>query len=361
MPRLIARRVAPFLLTIVSCFFIPAFSIAGEWISLFDGQTLDGWQANEHPESWVIEDGILATRGETSHLFYVGEVANHDFKNFEFSAEVMTTTGSNSGIYFHTELRPEEQWPLKGYEAQVVNSSRPVFGTYMEHKMAGSIYAVRNTWRSPAKDNEWFHYRIKVSGRTIQTFINDELICEYTEPAQTWRASDKLERHLSSGTFALQCHDPDSIVFYRDLKVRLLPDDAPSLGEPIDDPELDTLINRFSNSNHALIDLGIVAETAHQRLAQAAVARFYGITLGYNLAESETELANLGSDAPVVLINDRDAPPSVALLKAAKANGARIAFSSGGVTRIDPRRLKARLQAMLDAELSWQDMWAPKK
>ena len=58
---------------------------------------------------------------------------------------------------------------------------------YIEHKMTGSIYAVRNTWVAPAKDNEWFNYRIRVVGKTIQTFINDQLICEYAEPENAFR------------------------------------------------------------------------------------------------------------------------------------------------------------------------------
>jgi hypothetical protein len=68
------------------------------WQSLFDGKTLTGWQPSERPESWKIEDGAIVTSGDRSHLFYVGPVANHTFKNFEFSAEVMATPGSNSGI-----------------------------------------------------------------------------------------------------------------------------------------------------------------------------------------------------------------------------------------------------------------------
>src|SRR5882757_7723323 len=73
-----------------------------EWISLFDGKTLTGWEANESPATWVVEDGAIVTKGPRSHLFYTGPVANHDFKNFELIAEVLTIPGSNSGIYFHT-------------------------------------------------------------------------------------------------------------------------------------------------------------------------------------------------------------------------------------------------------------------
>ena len=98
---------------------------------------------------------------------------------------------------------------------------------YIEHKMTGSIYAVRNTWVAPAKDNEWFNYRIRVVGKTIQTFINDKLICEYAEPAECV-PSPRTRRAglLGSGTFALQAHDPGSVVKYRNMKVKILPKDA---------------------------------------------------------------------------------------------------------------------------------------
>jgi hypothetical protein len=49
------------------------------------------------------------------------------------------------------------------------------------------------------------------------------------------------------------------------------------------------------------------------------------------------------------------------LLKAAKAAGAKLAFSSGGVTSFDAARLKARLQAIKAAGLGWKDFWVPGK
>jgi len=271
----------------------------------------------------------------------------------------MTTPGSNSGIYIHTKLK-DDQWPQAGYECQVINSGREMDGGYIEHKMTASIYAVRNTWRAPVADDTWFEYRIKVSGKTIQTFINGELICQYTEAPNAWRGKDKPGRYLSSGTFALQCHDPKSVVYFRNLKVRLLPDDSPSLDEPMADHELDELITWASDQNFALIDLGLSpGSTAGLVQAQAVSARFYGVTPGYDLPPGVTDLTHLGAPTPVVVIDDRAAPPSVELMKAAKANGARIVFSSGGDTRIDPDRLKKRIQAIRDAGLGWRDMWAP--
>ncbi len=54
--------------------------------------------------------------------------------------------------------------------------------------MTGSIYAIRNVWKSPVPDNEWFNYRIVVQGKTIQTFINGMLAAEYTEPYRNLQA-----------------------------------------------------------------------------------------------------------------------------------------------------------------------------
>jgi len=163
------------------------------------------------------------TNGPRSHLFYAGDVMNHDFKNFELRLEVKTAPVSNSGIYFHTQFQ-EEGWPAKGYECQVINSkpdAKP--GQYVENIMTGNIYAIRNTWKSPVPDNEWFHYHIVVHGKTVQTYINSELIAEYTEPDEVYRSGNMQGRVLSSGTFALQCHDPGSKVWHHSSYVQKKP------------------------------------------------------------------------------------------------------------------------------------------
>ena len=54
------------------------------WVSLFDGKSLDGWQASENKGTFTVKDGTIAVDGDRSHLFYMGPVQNHDFKNFEF-------------------------------------------------------------------------------------------------------------------------------------------------------------------------------------------------------------------------------------------------------------------------------------
>jgi hypothetical protein len=251
------------------------------WISLFDGETMEGWRASENADSWQIEDGALVTRGPRSHLFYVGDLNDHEFKNFEFTADVKTTPGSNSGIFFHTEYQ-DSGWPSKGYEAQVLNSSPDVEpGAHVERKLTGSIYGIRNIWKTPVRDDEWFNYRIVVQGKTIRTYINGALMVDYTEPEATERPEDMAGRVLSSGTFALQCHDPGSVVHYRNVKVKILPDDLPTPGEPPEDAAYDARLIALASANVPLMDLHVHIRqdmTSDQALANA---RKYGFTYGF--------------------------------------------------------------------------------
>lgn len=185
-----------------------------KWISLFDGKTLDGWKVGTNRESFSIENGTIAVNGNVAHLYYDGPVGEHNFTNFEFKADVMTTPGSNSGIYFHTVYQ-ESSWPQKGYEVQVNNS-------HTDWRRSGSLWAIQDVKEVYAKDNEWFTMHIKVQGKRVTVAINDKQVADYTEPANAERSKGMEGRVLSSGTFALQGHDPKSKVYYKNIKVKML-------------------------------------------------------------------------------------------------------------------------------------------
>lgn len=186
----------------------------GEWISIFDGKSLDGWKASENPSTFSIEDGKIKVAGPRAHLFYQGPVENHNFDDFEFKAQVMTKPGANSGMYIHTEYQ-EDGWPSKGYEIQVNNS-------HTDWRRTGSLYAIDDVREVYVKDNEWYTEHIIVKGNHITVKINDKTVVDYTEPENLERESSMSGRKLSSGTVALQGHDPESVVYYKDIMVRPL-------------------------------------------------------------------------------------------------------------------------------------------
>ncbi len=194
------------------CIFSHAQSNTG-WISLFDGKTLNGWKVGDNATTFSIDSGMIKVNGNTAHLFYIGPVNNHNFKNFEFKADVMTKPGSNSGIYFHTSFQ-QGGWPEIGYEIQVNNS-------HTDWRRTGSLYGIDDVKEVVAPDNVWFTEYIKVVGNHVTVKINDKTVVDYTQPGNV-PPPDKKGPIDSSGTFALQGHDPGSTVYFKNVVVRPL-------------------------------------------------------------------------------------------------------------------------------------------
>lgn len=208
-----------FLAAITFCLFLSlgfTFRQSDGWVSLFDGKSLKDWKVGDNAGTFTVENGMIVAHGKTAHLFYEGNIKDHNFKNFDFKADVMTTPGSNSGIYFHTEYQ-ESGWPAKGYEVQVNNS-------HTDWKRTGSLYGVVDIKEVYVKDNVWFTEHITVQGKRVIIKINDKTVVDYTEPANVQRPKDMVGRILSCGTFALQGHDPNSKVYFKNIMVKPLAD-----------------------------------------------------------------------------------------------------------------------------------------
>lgn len=183
------------------------------WVSLFDGKSFAGWKVNEeNPSTFSIEDGTIKVAGERTHLFYEGTVGKHDFKNFELKLKAKTLPGSNSGIFIHTVYQASG-WPEKGYEVQVNQ-------THSDWRKTGSLYGVNDVKENLAKDNEWYEYHIIVKDKRIIIKINDKVAVDYTEPDIL--PADRGLKKLSSGTIALQGHDPKSVANFKDIKIKIL-------------------------------------------------------------------------------------------------------------------------------------------
>jgi hypothetical protein len=220
------------------------------WVSLFDGRSLEGWKAGEHPDSFKVVDGTIQANGERAHLFYVGTAGKPaDFRNFDFSAEVFTRPGANSGIFFHTAFQ-NEGWPEQGFEVQVDNTQGE-HGGYLELKKTGSLYGVRNLYKATVNDNEWFTMRITVRGKRVQVRVNGALLVDYLEPIVPGAGR---HRRLSRGTFALQGHDPDSLARFRNLRVKPLPDSDDDPATPPVFDEVESEVVRLGGDNFPLVD-----------------------------------------------------------------------------------------------------------
>ena len=170
-----------------------------QWISMFDGKTLDGWKAPQSPSSWSVRNGTITGDGEMSHLFWMAEQC----ESCEFKAQVRLNHGGNSGMYFRAKFMPG--WPA-GYEAQVNN-------THSDWKRTGSLYNFVNVKEQLVPDDTWWEQHIIADGNHIVIEVNGKKVVDYVDEKNTY----------TKGHLALQQHNKGSIVEFKDLMFRPLP------------------------------------------------------------------------------------------------------------------------------------------
>jgi hypothetical protein len=197
------------------------------WTSLFNGKDFTGWKLSK-PESFSIEDGAIKANGIAGHAYYDGPFHDHTFRNFELKVDVMTRQNSNGGVYVLTayeekggNVRASGEFPSKGFEVQVNN-------TYVRDPVkTGSLYHVQDINEPPAKDDEWFTMHIVVKDKTITVKVNDKQTVDWTQPADWNGGREGPGRAIGAtgpngGTIALQAHDPNSTVYYKNIRIKLL-------------------------------------------------------------------------------------------------------------------------------------------
>lgn len=215
-------------LSLLSCFVVVLLqgssAVEPGFTSLFNGKDLSGWTIAGPAESFSVADGAIVAHGAPSHAYYTGALRDHRFRDFELKVDVMTRQGSNGGIYVLTEyeevggnVRASGRFPSKGFEIQVNNS-------HTDRIRTGSLYHVTDVLdTSPAKDDEWFTEDITVRGNTITIKVNDKQVVQWMQPADWDGGREGPGRRITGpGTIALQAHDPNSTVYYKNIRIKPL-------------------------------------------------------------------------------------------------------------------------------------------
>jgi hypothetical protein len=174
------------------------------WVQLFNGKDLTGWKV--YPKgtgTWKVEDGAIVGSGRASHLFS----ERGDYENFHYRVEAMINDKGNSGQYFRTAFGPG--FP-KGYEAQIN-------ATHVDRIRTGSLYlpGVKQVLildKAPHKPNEWFTQEVIARGNHIIIKVNGKTTVDYVDP----------KNRYTKGHFAIQQHDPGSVVKVRKIEVKEL-------------------------------------------------------------------------------------------------------------------------------------------
>jgi hypothetical protein len=206
----------------------PDSGVEAGWTQLFNGTDFTGWRLSK-PESFKVENGAIAANGRASHAYYDGPYLGHTFRNFELKVDVLVkaneTGGSNGGVYILTEfeekggnVRASGDFPSKGFEIQINNAYA------RDQVKTGSLYHVADITESPVKDDEWFTFHIVVQAQTITVKVNGQQTVSWTQPADWNGGREGPGRTITpaGGTIALQAHDANSVVYYRNIRIKPL-------------------------------------------------------------------------------------------------------------------------------------------
>ncbi len=174
----------------------------GEWIDLFDGESLNGWTVHSGQAGYRVEEGsIVGTAVEGSPNTFL--CTDREYGDFILEFEVLLEDNElNSGVQFRSQVAPHEMtfWFRDGeghYRERTIPEDR-VYGYQVEISArssggAGGVYdearrAMMPWWPekgSPEslvfRDGEWNSYRVECRGDHIRTLVNGMVIEDFRD------------------------------------------------------------------------------------------------------------------------------------------------------------------------------------
>lgn len=225
---------------------------APDFVSLFDGESLEGWQGDE--PYWSVRDGAILGQiteqtkiHQNRFLIYQGDIP----ANFELIAEYRVSPNGNSGINYRSDVLADIDFhALKGYQCDIDGQNQYTGSNYEERRRttlasqgesvlipameeSGKLQHVRhNRWsvgvlqknaeiapvnqlRESMRTGEWNEVRIVARGNVLRHYINGQLTSEVVD-------NDAVNSR-SSGRLGVQVHvGPPMTIEYRNLRIRAL-------------------------------------------------------------------------------------------------------------------------------------------
>ena len=189
-------------------------ALAGQWVNLLDGKTLEGWTVQSGFAKYEVEDGAIvgtAVKGSPNTFL----CTNKEYGDFILEFEVKVDPKLNSGVQIRSQVAEKEMVflfrgpkdkPRKrvvppqrvyGYQVEISNEAAASSGGIYDEARRGFFLADISS--DPAatkafKDNQWNKYRVECKGDSIKTWVND-VPCADLRDSMTARGVIGLQVH----------------------------------------------------------------------------------------------------------------------------------------------------------------------
>ena len=230
--------------TIVACLFL--FTILADvfaadkdlFLPIFDGKTLEGWEAtpSKSASAWTVGNGAIVGTGDKGRG-YLTYSKNKNVADLEMKFSYRFPGKGNSGVSIRAIPDKTGRRDFQSYHADLghVGIGKQVMGAWdfhtpgrREHRcFRGDILVIDKNDEptitpvkngldiSDIKKGKWNDVHIIAKGNNFKLYINDKLSSEFTE------FLPKKQR-LKSGMIQLQLHDPGMVVEFKDIRLKVI-------------------------------------------------------------------------------------------------------------------------------------------
>ncbi|UZD23066.1 DUF1080 domain-containing protein [Algoriphagus halophytocola] len=189
------------------------------FVSLFNGENLDGWVGNK--TSYRAENGMIVIDPKGSgggNLF-----TEKEYADFIFRFEFQLTPGANNGLGIHAPLEGDAAYV--GKELQILDNTAEKFAQLQEYQYHGSVYGVIPAKRGFLKPvGEWNTQEVMVKHPHIKIVLNGETILDgdYLEASKNGTLDQKEHPGLTKSKGHIGFLGHGDVVRFRNISIKEL-------------------------------------------------------------------------------------------------------------------------------------------
>ena len=188
-----------------------------EWINLFNGKDLTGWEGDT--SVWRVVDGHIEGKGPSKYKTYLSN-KTHAFKNFILEVKFFPVKGNSGVNYRSTDYKKNKKKPyeVSGYQCDIgpMGALYDIYTTSSKKDAKGKrrYGLVKKKSNELVNKKDWNTFKIIANGKKLQHYINGTLCMEFED--------NDPEGFREKGFVALEHHDKGVTVCFKDIRVKEL-------------------------------------------------------------------------------------------------------------------------------------------
>jgi hypothetical protein len=171
-----------------ACMTAAALGADKDFVPLFDGKSLDGWEVCNGQAGYRVEDGaIVGTTAAGSPNSFL--CTKREYGDFILEFETRTDLVLNSGVQVRSHRYAEATaghpaGRVYGYQVEISNEKEGTSGGIYDEARRGWLHNISadSAARKAFRDNQWNRYRIETRGDSIRTWVNGVPCADLVDP-----------------------------------------------------------------------------------------------------------------------------------------------------------------------------------